>query len=233
MNEPLSIYTEELMSKWVRLYILYKNPMSEILIELVDRWHVDVINCSVLNLPDVECIRDYWNSKLHYSCHNSYNNHKRCDDWIGKRIVLVTQESRPTKAHKDKSPSHQGSYIVELLWKTHVIKGAPRMDDASSKTFLVDPFFGSYFEFIFWVCKVIVNLVSPNALQQMQQKYVNDHLRKDNNARECEIVRQFSLSNSIPLRNLSLFCKQYDINEDEWHKQHWLSIIWISANTTK
>jgi len=90
MNEPLSIYTEELMSKWVRLYILYKNPMSEILIEFVDRWNVDVINCSVLNLPDVECIRDYWNSKLHNSCYNSHNNHERSDDWIGKRIVLVT-----------------------------------------------------------------------------------------------------------------------------------------------
>ena len=81
------------------------------------------------------------------------------------------------------------------------------MDDTSCKAFLVDPLLGADVEFVLRVSKVIVNFVTPNALQKMQQEYVNDHLREDDNERERQIVGEFSLRNRITLRNLSLLSK--------------------------
>ena len=91
MNEPLSVDSQELMSEGVSLNVLDEDPMREIFVKLVDRWNINAIDSSILNLPDVEIVWDQRYCKLHNTSYYADNNDKGGDNGVGKWIVLVSQ----------------------------------------------------------------------------------------------------------------------------------------------
>ena len=94
------------------------------------------------------------------------------------------------------------------------------MNDASSETFLIHPLLLAVSELVLSISEIVIHFVSPNDFQQMQQEDVNYHLREDNNAREGQIIRKFSLSNGITLWNLCLVCKKNNMCKNERHQKH-------------
>lgn len=139
MNQPLSVDPQELVSEWVRLHVLDQYSVREILVKLVDLGHIDFLDCAILNLPDVEVVRDEGDSKLHDPRHNDHNDDEGGDDGVCEGIVLVSQKCRPAQTHIHKTPGHQRGYIVKLLRETQVVQRTPRVNDAACKTLLVDP----------------------------------------------------------------------------------------------
>ncbi len=78
------------MAEWICLHVLDQDPMREILVELINLRHINLVDCTIFDLPDMEVVRDKGDAKLHDPCHNDDNDDERGDYGVRERIVLVS-----------------------------------------------------------------------------------------------------------------------------------------------
>lgn len=91
MDKPLSIDSHKLMSKRISLQILYEDFHAVIFVKLVNLRDIYSTNGIVFNFPNFEL----WLYKSHKYSNSPdskyYHKDKNGYNWIGKRIVLVSQ----------------------------------------------------------------------------------------------------------------------------------------------
>lgn len=107
------------------------------------------------------------------------------------------------------------------------------MDNTSLEALLVHPLLLPVPELILSIGEVVIDFVTPDNFKKVKQEDINNHLREDDDARERQIIGQFSLSNRIALRDLCLISKEDDMSKDEGHQDHSLSIASIGTDTTE